>query len=150
MISDLHVKGNDERNQRMAQQVKKELVTKKQTECLEEVKKFVHASVVAAGYSDKDRRLIALAVQTAANGIIQNAREQEIKGDLSIKIDADETRLRIEINDAGDALMFASPGGIARPKHDLGIFLIRQIMHEVEYEYKRGFISKLTMTRFRG
>ena len=32
---------------------------------------------------------------------------------------------------------------------DLGIFLIRRIMHEVDYEYKRGFINKLVMTRFR-
>jgi anti-sigma regulatory factor (Ser/Thr protein kinase) len=140
----------------MVEQITNELITSKKTESLDEIREFVKSVTGIAGFSGRDRRLISLAVETAATGIILNAREQQIKGELSVKIAADETRLRIEINDAGDVMPFGSPaeigiGGLINrlPSHSLGIFLIRRIMHEVEYEYKKGFISKLTMIRFR-
>ncbi|TET32116.1 MAG: ATP-binding protein [Planctomycetota bacterium] len=140
----------------MVEQITNELVTSKKTESLDEIREFVKSVTRFTGFSGRERRLISLAVETAATGIILNAREQHIKGELSVKIAADETRLRVEINDSGDVVPFGSPAEIGigelinrLPSHSLGIFLIRRIMHEVEYEYKKGFISKLTMIRFR-
>ncbi len=131
----------------MTQQLKIELVTAKKTESLEDIREFAYSMTMAAGFPERERRLIVNAIETAATGIILNAREQGIEGGLTVMITADETRLRVELNDPGDITPRVTGSRAAR--HGLGIFHIRRIMHEVEYEYKRGFISRLTMVRFR-
>jgi anti-sigma regulatory factor (Ser/Thr protein kinase) len=140
----------------MAETVKKKLTTPKETKSLDEIRDFVGATVQLAGFSEHDARLVVLAIDAAATSIILNADQHGLEGDLAIYIDVNDTRLRAEINDLGDVLPVGplANGEIeefrARAlKHDLGIFLIRRIMHEVDYEYKRGFINKLVMTRFR-
>ncbi|MHC4660138.1 MAG: ATP-binding protein [Planctomycetota bacterium] len=138
----------------MTQEIKNTLVARKTTESLDEIREFAYAITEAAGFSEQEKRLIVHAIETAATGIILNAREQNIEGGLAIKVDVDESRLRVEIDDAGDIPLAGPPAGTREfvrslPRHSLGIFLIRRIMHEVEYEYRRGFISRLTMVRFR-
>jgi len=140
----------------MAKTVKKQLTAPKKTESLDEIRAFVGATVQLAGFSEQDARLVVLAIDAAATSIILNADQHGLEGELAINIDVNETRLCAEINDLGEVLPIGPLANgeieefrVRAMKHDLGIFLIRRIMHEVDYEYKRGFINKLVMTRFR-
>ncbi|MHC4660365.1 MAG: ATP-binding protein [Planctomycetota bacterium] len=140
----------------MAKQVIKQIAMPKKTKSLRDIREFVGATVQNAGFTEQDTRLVVLAIDAAATSIILNAEQYELEGDLAIHIEVNDTRLKAEIYDKGEVLPIGSlaNGEIDEfrqraLKHDLGIFLIRRIMHEVDYEYKRGFINKLTMIRFR-
>ena len=132
-----------------------QIVFPKKTASLNQIRTFTSETARLAGCPKHDIKLIVLAVDAAASSIILNAIEQKLEGVLSIKIDINNTCFRVEIHDMGSVKSLDSISNKELEKlsnysltNDLGIFLIRRIMHEVDYEYKRGFINKLVLTRF--
>jgi anti-sigma regulatory factor (Ser/Thr protein kinase) len=104
---------------------------------------------------DRDGRLVTLAVDEAVASIIDHARGTNRQGDVRLTVDLDETRFKAVIEDFtnhcdSSGMMEAELRAHLENerKHQLGIFLIREIMDEVNYTYKKGFQNELTLVKF--
>ncbi len=100
-------------------------------------------------------RGVVIAVDEACTSVILNARDTGAQGNLKILVDIDPTRIKIEIADTGNDY---DVGEVTRDelikeftrtrKNEMGIFLIRKVMDEFTYQFKKGFQSELTMIMF--
>ena len=123
-------------------------------EYLDEIREFVGTIAREGGFSDKDVYNIQLATDEAASNIIEHAYENISDGVLELSCGMGEDRITIVLIDHGESF---DPSEIPLPdlKADLsnrkigglGIFLMRKLMHEVQYEVKRNRGNVLTMIK---
>jgi serine/threonine-protein kinase RsbW len=99
-------------------------------------------------FSIEDIEDLKLAVAEACTNCIQHASGSESIA-ISCKIEKDKLVMTVEDSGVG-----ASPGSLA-PRHlgepqvgGLGVFLIRSLMDDVEYELGPQSGTRLTMTKF--
>ena len=107
------------------------------------------------GLPERDGRLVTLAVDEALASIIDHARGTNRQGDIRLSLDLDETRFRAVIEDFTN---HCDSSGMMESelrahlenerKHQMGIFLMREIMDEVNYTYRKGFQNELTLVKF--
>ena len=108
--------------------------------------------------SGKETQMIALAVDEALANVMEHAyTEDDPKSKIGITLimDLDDTRLEVVIRDAGQRFDPTSIGEVDIRDHvrqgkkgGLGIFLMRKIMDEVNYSYKRGMHNELQMIKY--
>ena len=127
-----------------------------QTGFLQEVRSLIKRSLADAGVSGKKADWIILAVDEAVSSIVRYANYKGYDHDVSLDVDVDDVRFKAVVHDSlnvfdlnggltGDALTER----VARERSfTLGIFLIRQIMDEISYSYKKGFENTLEMICF--
>jgi len=99
---------------------------------------------------------ITLAVDEAVANVMEHAYEGLEPGDVRVAVRRDEDRFVVTVTDKGHQF---DPGSIASPdmrqhvkmgnRNGLGIFLIRQIMDEINYSYvhKSGH-NELRMVKY--
>lgn len=126
-----------------------------QTENLVRVREFITRMVAQSGVRKKDENKIILAVDEAVSNIIEHAYEEQREGTIEIQVRADGERFEILIRDSGKHF---NPEDImpvnihehvrAGKRHGLGIFIMRQIMDEVEYRYKEGVENELRLVKY--
>lgn len=109
----------------------------------------------ARGLSRRDEMLLTLAVDEAVTTILQHARETHRRGDIRVTIDIDDCRFHALVEDKTNHLNTDAMNDeemaahLTREReHRLGIFVMRAIMDEVTYSYKRGFQNELQLVRF--
>ena len=88
---------------------------------------------------------IKLAVEEAVTNIIDYAYQNGTEGNISVTIEADESRIRFILTDSGAEF---DPTGVSkadttltveeRPIGGLGVFLVRNLMDSINYERVDG------------
>lgn len=124
---------------------------------LPEIADFIKASARAAGLNDSEAYAVQLAVDEACSNIIDHAYEGENEGEIRITCESRDEGLKIILKDQGKPF---DPEKIPNPKTDspvgklrsrgAGLFLIRKMMDEVEFEFKDGKGNVLTMVKKKG
>lgn len=123
------------------------------TESLELVRSFVGAFLQSSPFSDRDRRLLVLAIDETITSNILFSEAAGRAGTTRVTLDLDETCLRVRVEDTGldrdpdTDDRFQETLAHAR-RHDLGIFLVQQIMDEIRYVFRKGFQNELELVRF--
>jgi len=126
-----------------------------ETKRLHELRKSVKELCTECGLPDREGNLAVLAVDEAVTSIVSHARGTDRTGEGRVSVDIDETRFKAIIEDTTnhvdhshltDAEMRAT---LDRERHyQLGLFLIREIMDEVTYTFRRGFQNELELVKF--
>mgnify|MGYP001598680735 FL=1 len=139
----------------MAETVKREVEFLNEAASLSEIRAFVEEVFRSAQIAPETAKLVVLAVDEAVTSIIRHANEDRRNGFISISIDIDDVRIRTVISDSGSLF---DPGNLSkeellgfiegRRNLEMGIFLIRQIVDEVEYVFRKGFENQLILTKF--
>ena len=112
--------------------------------------------VEGSAFSERDRRLLILAIDEAMTCFVRYAESQGRRdGAITLRLTLDDVCLSVGITDTRTD---CDPGELSpvemmeafsdEPEHRLGIFLIRAIMDEVTYVYRRGFENQFQMVKF--
>jgi anti-sigma regulatory factor (Ser/Thr protein kinase) len=106
--------------------------------------------------SKREKDLLILAVDEAVSSVVRYARFKGFDNQVTLSIDIDDVRFKAVLQDSLN--VFELGGGlnerqmaerIAKEKsYTMGIFLMRQIMDEVSYVYRKGFQNDLELIKF--
>ena len=123
---------------------------------LNEVRGLLGETLAEVAISRRDKDLIILAVDEAVSSVVQYARYKGFESQITLSIDIDDVRFKAVLVDSNNA--FDIGGGlteaqlaerVAKEKsHTMGVFLMRQIMDEITYLYKKGFQNELELIKF--
>ena len=123
---------------------------------LNEVRTLLNETLSELPVSRREKDLIILAVDEAVSSVVQYARYKGFQNQITLSVDIDDVRFKARIEDSLNVFEFA--GGlnetqlaerVAREKgYTMGIFLIRQIMDEITYVYRKGFQNELELIKF--
>ncbi len=137
----------------------RDLTVSNDTANLQQVRAFVADAISESELSGRARSLMVLAADEAVTSIIRNAVRaadgETGNGLCHVSVDVDSTRVRIVIDDSGadpdlttltDAELHTH---IAEGRqNEIGIFLIRAIVDEINYVYRKGFQNQLEIVKF--
>jgi serine/threonine-protein kinase RsbW len=125
-------------------------------ENLQDIGDFVVECARTAGFNDADIYAIQLAVDEAATNIIEHAYKDEVSGDIDLKCEPSSDGIKIVLRDYGRPF---DPNTLPEPAlnvpleelkpRGLGVFLIRQMMDEVEYKFNDKKGNSLTMIKYK-
>lgn len=103
---------------------------------------FVERFAVSAGFDERSVHALQMAVDEACSNIIEHAYGGEGKGDIYLEFQQVETGIKVTIRDRGEPFnpdIVPTPNIEApleeRGEGGLGLFLIRQLMDEVRFEF---------------
>jgi serine/threonine-protein kinase RsbW len=137
--------------------IHREFVVPNDTQYLVAVRGEVTRVVEQSAFDARDRKLIILAVDEAVTNIMEHAYDNALEGELDIEmiLESDATRFEVVVRDSGKEF---DPSAVditdiaehvrAGKRHGLGIFLIRQIMDEINYNYVHGEKNELQMIKY--
>lgn len=115
------------------------------TSALVELRSFLQRSLEAYGFSEVDRHQLTLAVEEVCTNLIIHSHASNPKEVIYLEVKELEKKLAIEITDKGDAfnlLEYEVPDLKKvieeKRKGGIGIFLVKKIMDEIEFESKNG------------
>jgi anti-sigma regulatory factor (Ser/Thr protein kinase) len=123
---------------------------------LNEVRALLSEMLQDVGVPKREKDLIILAVDEAASSMVQYAKFKGLQSQITLTVDIDDVRFKASFV---DSLNVFELGGrmnesqmaeqLAREKtFTMGIFLIRQIMDEISYVYRKGFQNDLELIKF--
>jgi anti-sigma regulatory factor (Ser/Thr protein kinase) len=125
---------------------------------LSEVRTLVTESLSEAAIPKHDADLIVLAVDEAVSSIVSYARFKGFENEISLSIDISDVRFKANLVDSLNVYDFSFNGGQTEAQvaerlnkersFTIGVFLIRQIMDEITYTYKKGFQNELELIKF--
>ena len=137
--------------------IHRELVVPNDTQYLATIREEVTKVVEKSAFKDRERKLIIVAVDEAVTNIMEHAYDNDLEGELDVELilEYDATRFEVIIRDSGKVF---DPRQLEVPdvaqhvkdgqKHGLGIFLIRQIMDEIKYNFVQGVRNELQMIKY--
>jgi anti-sigma regulatory factor (Ser/Thr protein kinase) len=140
----------------MTNLVQKTISTPCHPKFLNEVRTLLTEALSAVPIPRREKDLIVLAVDEAVSSVVHYARFKGFESQITLSVDIDDVRFKATLV---DSLNVFELGGamseiqlaerVAREKgHTLGIFLIRQIMDEISYVYRKGFQNELELIKF--
>jgi anti-sigma regulatory factor (Ser/Thr protein kinase) len=123
---------------------------------LNEVRTLLAEMLQDVGIPKREKDLLILAVDEAASSMVQYAKFKGLQSQITLTVDIDEVRFKASFV---DSLNVFELGGrmnesqmaeqLARERtYTMGIFLIRQIMDEISYVYRKGFQNDLELIKF--
>ena len=125
------------------------------TENLQMIREFVLKIAAKAGFNEETREQIALAVDEACTNVIKHAHHHDARRLMDIQIQTDINKMKIIITDKGhgfDITKLKDPDlekFIKESKHGgLGIYLIKTLMDEVNYEFNPGVKNQVELTKY--
>jgi anti-sigma regulatory factor (Ser/Thr protein kinase) len=137
----------------MTKAVQKTITMPAHPKFLSEVRELLAEALGQLTMDKRDKDLIVLAVDEAVSSIVTYARYKGYNHDVSLTIDVDDVRFKASIVDSLN--VFDLNGGMADASKvakertfTMGIFLMRQIMDEIVYTYRKGFENELQLIRF--
>ena len=123
---------------------------------LNEVRTLLAETLEEVPLSKREKDLLVLAVDEAVSSVVRYARFKGFENQVTLSIDIDDVRFKAVLQDSLN--VFELGGGlnerqmaerIAREKtYTMGIFLMRQIMDEITYVYRKGFQNELELIKF--
>jgi anti-sigma regulatory factor (Ser/Thr protein kinase) len=123
-------------------------------EDLDKSRQFITGLLSESAFDDKTRRLLVLAVDEALAHIITYSQNMNIMHPIRLGAEVDKTRFVARIQDSctdfTSLLCGKSEEDIKThsSKNMLGVFLIRKIVDEVKYTFRRGFENELVLLKF--
>ena len=115
------------------------------TSALVELRSFLQLSLKSYGFSEVDRHQLILAVEEVCANLIIHSHACNPKELIHLEVKELKKKLSIEITDKGDAfnlLEYEVPDLKKvieeKRKGGIGIFLVKKIMDEIEFESKNG------------
>ena len=106
----------------------------------------------AEGFSDGDVRKFGLALSEACVNVIEHAYRGEAGNPIELQLSIDDKALRLTIRDSGAAFdldSYESPDLSEAHEGGYGVFIIRSIMDEVEYDTSGKRVTVLTLVKHR-
>ena len=135
--------------------LKRDITVTNETSNLARVRDFVSDQMREVGVKKEDENRIILAVDEAVSNIIEHAYENTLEGEITVAVTAGDGQFSVTISDQGKQF---DPGGVAEPdleehiklgkKRGLGLFLMRQVMDEVNFHYREGSENVLTLVKY--
>ena len=123
---------------------------------LQEVRRVLEEALSEAEISRRQRDLIILAVDEAVSSVVTYARFKGYDHDISLEIDINDVRFKAVLNDTLN--VFDLNGGMSDEQlaaaikqekiYTMSVFLMRAIMDEITYTYKKGFENQLELVHF--
>ncbi|MCJ7618921.1 MAG: ATP-binding protein [Anaerolineae bacterium] len=120
------------------------------------ISEFVGAAAESAGLDARGIYEVELAVDEASSNIIEHAYGGEGRGDIQITCRIDRDRLTFILRDFGRPF---DPANVAQPdlgasledrdSGGLGVYLMRQLMDEVDFQFTPDAGNALTMVKRR-
>ena len=125
------------------------------TENLQMIREFVLKIAAKAGFNEETQEQIALAVDEACTNVIKHAHHHDARRLMDIQIQTDANKMKITITDKGrgfDITRLKDPDVekfIKESRHGgLGIYLIKTLMDEVDYDFKPGVKNQVQLTKY--
>ena len=125
------------------------------TENLKMIREFVLKIAAKTGFNEETQEQIALAVDEACTNVIKHAHHHDARRLMDIQIQTDINKMKIIITDKGrgfDITKLKDPDVekyIKESRHGgLGIYLIKTLMDEVDYEFKPGVKNQVQLTKY--
>ena len=123
---------------------------------LNEVRTLLNDSLAEVPVSRREKDLIILAVDEAVSSVVQYARYKGFENQITLSVDIDDVRFKARIEDSLNVFEMAAglndtqlAEKVAREKgYTMGIYLMRQIMDEISYVYRKGFQNELELIKF--
>ncbi len=139
----------------MEESLKDRLVVTNDTKQLTVVRDFISRLLHQSALPKEDENKIILAVDEAVTNVIEHGYDQQNEGSIEIDIVSSPSSFKITIRDTGKVFNPTSSPSLNIQNHvkegrkkGLGIFLMRQIMDEVQYNFRDGVQNELTMVKF--
>jgi serine/threonine-protein kinase RsbW len=125
------------------------------TENLYLIREFVIKIALKAGFGTEAQEQIALAVDEACTNVIKHAHKFDAKRAIDINIVLDAQKMTINILDKGkgfDVSKLQTPDLKKYAKESrhggLGIYLMKTLMDDVQYEFNPGKKNMVQMIKF--
>ena len=139
----------------MSEAIQDSIVVQAMTSNLHAVREFMTRHVKASALLDRDKSKVVLAVDEAVANIVKHAYQMTGTGEVQIRVRFDDRKFEVFVYDSG--IRF-DPGAVKSPdmgehvrlgkKTGLGIFLMRQIMDEVLYNFREGSKNELHLIKY--
>jgi serine/threonine-protein kinase RsbW len=144
------------RGDRMPEVVEDLIRITNETQNLAVVREFVTRMVQRSAVDRKVVNKIILAVDEAVSNIIEHAYEEGRSGTIEVQVKSDAQIIEITIRDSGkhfdpdrvEPVRDIGDHVKSGRRHGLGIFIMRQIMDEVQYTYKEGVENELRLVKY--
>lgn len=121
------------------------------------IRKFVSAVAAEAGFNDKEIYAVELAVDEACANIIEHAYGGEGKGEIICTCNDINNGIEIILKDDGKQF---DPDGVSPPDFSIeleklktrgaGLFLIRNMMDDVDFKFSNESGNELRMVKRKG
>ena len=128
-----------------------------QTDNLELIRIFVGKVAEKVGFSEDEIGKIELATDEACTNVIKHAYKNSKNDPLDVAIQIDYTKFTIMVTDHGKGF---KPDNVKTPDMKeylaelrvggLGIYLMRTLMDEIDYEIKPGVRNQVKMVKYFG
>ncbi len=129
------------------------------TQNLQKVREFLHAAIKRSALPSTDINKVVLAVDEAVANTIQHGYQGREDGNVEVQIEADSTKFVVRIIDSGDPYDPAKGSAgkadldlkshiASGSKRGLGLFIMRKVMDEVQYQSRDGSKNVLTLTKY--
>jgi len=120
------------------------------------IRDFIIKIADNAGFNIENQEKIALAVDEACTNVIKHAYRFDSRRLIDIAIQTDAKKIKITITDKGggfDINKIKDPDikkYVKEARHGgLGIYLIKTLMDEVQYEFNPGVKNQVQLTKFK-
>lgn len=122
---------------------------------LRAISSFVMDAIKDSPFDSRQRYAIDLAVDEACSNVIDHAYSGDEQGEIRIKLELDERGLRLSIQDDGAPF---DPDCVIEPdltspletrcERGLGVYLIRNLMDEVTYDFSSPGVNRVTLVKY--
>ncbi len=115
-------------------------------------RRWVSEHAQAAGFSEADVRNLGLAVSEACANVIRHAYHGQPGRPIGLRLRVDETRLALWIRDQGtkfDPHAYQAPDLDQPHEGGYGVFIIRSLMDEVDYDTSARQGTTLRLVKYR-
>ena len=115
-------------------------------------RQWVTAHARAAGLSDTEIRNVGLALSEACANVIKHAYRGQPNHCIELQLNIDDVRLELTIRDTGtkfDLASYQSPNLNEPQESGYGIFIIRSLMDEVDYDTSTEQGTMLRLVKYR-
>ena len=129
-----------------------ELLIDSRVEEVARARRWLSDHAAAEGFSDGEVRKFALALSEACVNVIEHAYRGEAGNPIELELTIDDEALKLTIRDSGAAFDLAGyePPDLSEPHEGgYGVFIIRSIMDEVEYDTSGQWGTVLTLVKRR-
>ena len=110
------------------------------------------------GVTGRDASIIVLAIDETLSAIMLHAIENNTRGDIVLQLDVDKVRCKVTINDETGVCEMNGNGGKSltemltavtkMKKYQIGLLIMREVIDEIYYNYKRGFQNEIVLLKF--
>ncbi len=122
---------------------------------LRAISSFVMDAIKDSPFDSRQRYAIDLAVDEACSNVIDHAYGGNEQGEIRILLDLNETGLKLSIQDDGAPF---DPDCVIEPdltspletrcERGLGVYLIRNLMDEVTYDFSSPGVNQVTLVKY--